>query len=211
MTDVGVRVGVDPDIGARTTALVTGVAGLVGNVFLALFFALARPFDVHTGYSWLGPANDAVTVAQFAAFVPVAVALRARLPVSRALDAMTSLAVAAMAAYVVLQVLLIAEILTFETQVGYVVVAIAVVMAWILQVSLSAHRTLALPRPVTRLGVLVGAAFFAGAVLVASGLAVPEPMRLVLFGLGGALGGLAWLALPVFPLLLATHVFKERR
>ena len=211
MTDVGVRVGVDPDIGARTTALVTGVAGLVGNVFLALFFALARPFDVHTGYSWLGPANDAVTVAQFAAFVPVAVALRARLPVSRALDAMTSLAVAAMAAYVVLQVLLIAEILTFETQVGYVVVAIAVVMAWILQVSLSAHRTLALPRPVTRLGVLVGAAFFAGAVLVASGFAVPEPMRLVLFGLGGALGGLAWLALPVFPLLLATHVFKERR
>ena len=211
MTDVGVRVGVDPDIGARTTALVTGVVGLVGNVFLALFFALARPFDVHTGYSWLGPANDAVTVAQFAAFVPVAVALRARLPVSRALAAMTSLAVAAMAACVVLQVLLIAEILTFETQVGYVVVAIAVVMAWILQVSLIAHRTLALPRPVTRLGVLIGAAFFAGAVLVASGFAVPEPMRLVLLGLGGALGGLAWLALPVFPLLLATHVFKERR
>jgi hypothetical protein len=211
MTDVGVRVGAEPDIGARTTALVTGVAGLVGNVFLALFFALARPFDVHTGYSWLGPANDAVTVAQFAAFVPVAVALRARLPVSRALDAMTSLAVAAMAAYVVLQVLLIADVLAFETQVGYVVVAIVVVMAWILQVSLSAHRTLALPRPVTRLGVLVGAAFFAGAVLVASGFAVPEPVRLVLFGVGGALGGLAWLALPVFPLLLATHVFKERR
>ena len=56
-----------------------------------------------------------------------------------------------------------------------------------------------------------GAAFFAGFVLVASGFAVPEPMRLVLFGLGGALGGLSWLALPVFPLLLATHVFKERR
>jgi hypothetical protein len=211
MTDVGVRVGADPDIGARTTALVTGVAGLVGNVLLALFFALARPFDVHTGYSWLGPANDAVTVAQFAAFVPVAVALRARLPVARALDAMTSLAVAAMAAYVVLQVLLIADVLAFETQVGYVVVAIVAVMAWILQVSLSAHRTLALPRPVTRLGVLVGAAFFAGAVLVASGFAVPEPVRLVLFAVGGALGGLAWLALPVFPLLLATHVFKERR
>jgi hypothetical protein len=211
MTDVGVRVGVEPDIGARTAALVTGVAGLVGNVFGALFFALARPFDVHTGYSWLGPANDAVTVAQFAAFVPVAVALRARLPVSRALDATTSLAVAAMAAFVVLQVLLIADVLALETQVGYVVVAIVVVMAWILQVSLSAHRTLALPRPVTRLGVLVGAAFFAGAVLVASGFAVSEPVRLLLFGVGGALGGLAWLALPVFPLLLATHVFKERR
>ena len=209
MTDVGVRVGVDPDIGARATAIVSGVAGLVANVFLALFFALARPFDIHTGYSWLGPANDAVTVAQFATFVPVAVALRARLPVSRALNVMTSLAVAAMVAYVVLQVLLIADVLAFETQVGYVMVAIVVVVAWILQVSLSAHRTLALPRPVTRLGVLVGAAFFAGFVLVASGFAVPEPMRLVLFGLGGALGGLAWLAIPVFPLLLATHVFKE--
>jgi hypothetical protein len=209
MTDVGVGVGVDPDIGARTTAIVTGVAGLVANVFLALFFALARPFDIHTGYSWLGPANDAVTVAQFAAFVPVAVALRARLPVSRALNVMTSFAVAAMVAYVVLQVLLIADVLAFETQVGYVMVAIVVVVAWILQVSLSAHRTLALPRPVTRLGVLVGAAFFAGFVLVASGFAVPEPMRLVLFGLGGALGGLSWLAIPVFPLLLATHVFKE--
>jgi hypothetical protein len=209
MTDVGVRVGVGNDIGARATALVTGVAGLVANVFLALFFALARPFDIHTGYSWLGPANDAVTVAQFAAFVPVAVALRARLPVSRALDVMTALAVAAMAAYVALQVMLIADVLAFETQVVYVMAAIVVVVAWILQVSLSAHRTLALPRPVTRLGVLVGAAFFAGFVLVASGFAVPEPMRLVLFGLGGALGGLSWLALPVFPLLLATHVFKE--
>ena len=82
MTDVGVRVGVDTDLGARTAAILNGVAGVVGNVFLLLFFALARPFDIHTGYSWLGPANDAVTVAQFAAFVPVAVALRARLPVS---------------------------------------------------------------------------------------------------------------------------------
>ena len=211
MTDVDVRVGVEPDIGARAAALVTGVAGLVANVFLALFFALARPFDIHTGYSWLGPANDAMTVAQFAAFVPVAVALRARLPVSRALDVMTALAVAAMAAYVALQVMLLADVLAFETQVVFVMAAIVVVVAWILQVSLSAHRTLALPRPVTRLGVLVGAAFFAGFVLVASGFAVPEPMRLVLLGLGGALGGLSWLALPVFPLLLATHVFKERR
>ena len=211
MTDMDVRVGVEPDIGARATALVTGVAGLVANVFLALFFALARPFDIYTGYSWLGPANDAVTVAQFAAFVPVAVALRARLPVSRALDVVTALAVAAMAAYVALQVLLLADVLAFETQVVFVMAAIVVVVAWVLQVSLSAHRTHSLPRPVTRLGVLVGAAFFAGFVLVASGFAVPEPMRLVLFGLGGALGGLSWLALPVFPLLLATHVFKERR
>ena len=71
--------------------------------------------------------------------------------------------------------LLIADVLTFETQVGYVMVAIAVVMAWVLQVGLSAHRTLTLPRPVTRLAVLVGAGFFAGLVLVASGFAVPEP------------------------------------
>jgi hypothetical protein len=184
MTDVGVRVGVDTDLGARTAALLTGVAGVVGNVFLLLFFALARAFDIHTGYSWLGPANDAVTVAQFAAFVPVAVAL---------------------------QVMLLAEVIAFETQVGFVMVAIALVVAWVLQVSLSAHRTLALPRPVTRLGVLTGAGFLAGSVLVASGFAVPEPMRSILFGIGGVLGGLAWLALPVFPLLLATHVFKERR
>jgi hypothetical protein len=211
MTDVGVRVAVDTDIGARTAALLTGVAGVVGNVFLVLFFALARPIDILTGYSWLGPANDAVTVAQFIAFVPVAVALRARLPVSRALDVTTALAVAAMAAYVALQVMLLAEVIAFETQVGFVMAAIAVVVAWVLQVSLGAHRALALPRPVTRLGVLVGAAFFAGSVLVASGFAVPDPMRSILFGLGGALGGLAWLALPVFPLLLATHVFKERQ
>jgi hypothetical protein len=211
MTDVGVRAGVDSDVGARTAALLTGVTGVVGNVFLLLFFALARPFDIHTGYSWLGPANDAVTVAQFIAFVPVAVALRARLPVSRALDVMTAVAVAAMAAYVALQVMLLAEVIAFETQVGFVMVAIALVVAWVLQVSLSAHRTLALPRPVTRLGVLTGAGFFAGSVLVASGFAVPEPMRSILFGIGGVLGGLAWLALPVFPLLLATHVFKERR
>jgi hypothetical protein len=196
------------DIGARTAAWTSGLVGIVANLLLVLFFALARPYDVHSTWSWLGPANDTLIVAQLATLVPVVVALADRVPATRALRWSTAGAVLALLAGVVLQVLLVAEVLAFETQVGLVVLTFLALYAWILHVSLTGHRTAALPRPVTRLGVLIGAAFPIGMVLAGAGYLLPEPARWVPVGLGIALGGPAWLALPVFPLVLATRVFR---
>ena len=67
--------------GPRLWALTSGIAGLVANVLLALFYPLARPFsDVQNSFGWLGTANDWVILVQFLAMIPVAMGLRGRLP-----------------------------------------------------------------------------------------------------------------------------------
>ena len=71
------------------------------------------------------------------------------------------------------------------------------------------HRTGLLPRPVTRAGVLLGTSLPAGAALVAAGLLVPAPARWALWAPGIALGAAGWLALPVFPLLVARFVLRK--
>ena len=68
-------------------ALTSGIAGLVANVLLVLFFLLAQPFGVDgplakagQDFMWLGSANDVVIIVQFLTFIPVALALRGWLP-----------------------------------------------------------------------------------------------------------------------------------
>jgi hypothetical protein len=199
------------DVGARTAAWTSGLIGIVANVLLVLFFALARPYDVLSTWSWLGPANDTLIVAQLALLVPVVLALADRLPATRALRASTVVAVLALLAAVVLQTLLVAEVLAFETQVGLAALMFAGFYVWVLHASLTGHRTGTLPRTVTRLGVLIGAAFPIGLVLTGAGYLLPEPARWVAVGLGIALAGPAWLALSVFPLALAARVFRPER
>ena len=109
----------------------------------------------------------------------------------------------------VLSLLLITDVLTFEQQIGPQVVAILIIFAWLLLVNLVAHRTRALPRSVTRIGVLTGVALFTGLVLVAAGFVLPGLVGQLASWLGYVLGGLAWLALPVYVLLLATRVFSR--
>src|SRR4051794_41957073 len=80
----------------RTAALVSGATGIAANVLLVLFFALAEPFSGSPNAAgWLGTANDWLMVPQFAALVPVAVALGRRLPASRGGRAPTLAGVAA--------------------------------------------------------------------------------------------------------------------
>jgi hypothetical protein len=193
-------------------AYATAISGAVANLLLVLFFLLARPFsDVTNGFSWLGPTNDVVVVVQFATAIPVALAMRRLLPPSRPVRIATAGALVAMAAVVVLQLLLVIGVLDFDLQVLLVSAAFLVVYTWVLTASSAAHRVGSLPRPVTRVGLLIGASYPLGAAIAAPGLLFPwgSGAQLAFAVPGVVFGSIGWLALPVWPWLLARLVFGK--
>jgi hypothetical protein len=197
-------------IGApRLWAWASGIAGLLANLLLVLFFLLARPFsEAQNSFGWLGTANDWVLVVQFLAMIPVAVALRSWLPPSRLVQVITAIAVAAMVTVAMLQLLLVAGVVQFDVQVLLVVAAFLLVYAWVLLLSSVGHRSAALPRSVTRFGLLLGASFPLALLITAAGYLIGSATGhpLAAAGPGIVLGTLSWLALPVWPLILARLV-----
>jgi hypothetical protein len=184
---------------ARKWALAAGVAGVAADVLLVLFFAIDQPWRPGShGTGWLGPANDVLVAAQFAALVPVALALRRGV----------ALGVPAMASVVVLQLLLIAGVLPFEVQVYFVTAGIAAVIGWVLAVS----RRAGLPRPAARFGTGLAVAWFSGLALVAASLSLPPEPRWVVLGLGVVVGLAGFLGFGVWPLwLFKLGLSKEER
>jgi hypothetical protein len=148
---------------ARACALLSGVTGLVAGLLLVGDFALDNPYDpTPSGPTWLGAANDVVGIVQFAAFAPVVWALRRRLPTTRSVRVSTVAAVAAAIAYVVLSILLVAGVMTFQQQIGLLIVMIVVIYMWLLIANLAAHRFRTLRRSVTLFGVMVGVGLLVG-------------------------------------------------
>jgi hypothetical protein len=195
-----------------TWALVSGVAGVVANVLLVAFFVLALGLGLPQ-YGWLGTVNDAVIMVQFLTLVPVALVLLGWLPPRRAVRLATVAAVVGMVLIAVLQLLLIVRVLTFDVQVLMVVIAFLPVYGWVLTISSVGHRSGTLPRPVTRFGLLLGVSFPVGLLIFVAGLPFGwgSVAQLLFAVAGGVLGGLSWLALPVWPLLLARLVFTRPR
>jgi hypothetical protein len=204
--------------GPAPWALTSGIAGLVANVLLALFFLLAQPFGVNgplaqagQDFMWLGTANDVVIVVQFLTFIPVALALPRWLPPMRSMRAATVAAVGAMMAVAIWQLLLVAGVLEFEVQVLLVVATFLVVYAWVIAVSSTGHRYGTLPRSVTRFGLLLGVSYPVGLLIAAAGLLFPSGSvaQLAFVVPGVVIGAIGWLGLPVWPLILARSVFSK--
>jgi hypothetical protein len=198
--------------GPQVWAMTSGITGLVANVLLVLFFLLAQPFgEVRQDFMWLGTANDWVIVVQFLTLIPVALALRRWLPATRAVRFTTAAAVVAMVGTAVLQLLLVAGVLGFDVQVWLVVPLFLLIYAWVLTASSAGHRHGTLPRPVTRFGLLLGVCFPIGLLIAAAGLPFGWGSAVQLtFGIPGILlGAVSWLALPVWPLVLARLVFGK--
>ena len=199
-------------------ALTSGIAGLVANVLLVLFFLLAQPFGVNgplaeagRDFMWLGSANDVVIIVQFLTFIPVALALRRWLPPTRSVRLVTAAAVVAMAAVAILQLLLVIGVLEFDVQVVLVAATFLVVYAWMIAVSSTGHRHGTLPRSVTRFGLLLGTSYPVGLVIAAAGLLFPSgsATQLAFVVPGVVIAAIGWLGLPVWPLVLARLVFSK--
>ena len=192
----------------RILALLSGVVGLLAGLVLIVFFIVEYNRGPVASFS-IGHLNDVLGAVQFATLAPVAWALGQRLPASRAVRVATVVAVVAMVAFAVLGILLVTYVLTFEQQIGPVMVTIIVIYGWLLAVNLVGHRTQALPREVTRFGVLLGAGFLVAIALMGAGYLLPEVAGQLVTWVGYAVAAPAWLALPVYVLLLATRVFSH--
>jgi hypothetical protein len=183
-------------------AVLSGLAGLAANVLLILFFALERPWaDGGAGIAWLGPANDAAVAVQFAALVPVALAVHAMLA-GRLGRGVTAAGVTAMVLIVVLQLALLADLLTFDVQVWAVIACLVAAFGWVLLAGQAGRDVL--PRPAVRLGTFAGAGYLAGVAIAGLGMALPAGSfgQYASWTVGGLLGAAAWLALPAWPLAL---------
>jgi hypothetical protein len=179
---------------ARPSAVVSGVFGLAARVCFVVFLAYGDP---------AGLASDVLGWVELVALAPVALALRGRMPAARA----ARIACAVVAAVAALTPVL--EIVT-RRSIWPGAVCTYLVFVWILLVSLSGHRRHRLPRPVTRAGLLISAGMAVGVVLMLPGLVTPDnPLRQAFQTAGIGISLLAFLAQPVFTLLLAKFVFKE--
>lgn len=202
---------------AQVSAVVAGVLGLLANVALVGFFALTWPSFADPVWGWLGPANDVVVAGFFTALIPVAWAVRRLVPGGRIVTTGTAVAVAALVGLVALQVALVADRISFERQVWFVIGLLVVVYGWLVLVSSVGHRSGVLPRPVTRFGLLLGVSWPAAMAFAVAGAALggsiwyPDPGQptalLLLPGL--VLGSLNWLLLPLWPLLLAGTALRR--
>jgi hypothetical protein len=186
---------------ARPFAVVSGVFGLAAGACFVFYAGAGGPGG---GLAWAGAAADVLGAVHLITLAPVALALRDRMPAARA---------ARIAGAVVAVAAVLTPALEIVTRLGIWPGAVCayLIFVWILLVSLTGHRRRALPRPLSRAGLLIGAGPPAGLVLLLPGLVTPEPLRQALLAAGIGVGVLAWLAQPLFALLLAKHVFKEEK
>ncbi len=186
-------------------ALISGFAGISANIFLVLFYIVAKPWQQGNDVGWFGRVNDSLVVVQFAAMLLVMVALRQRMPTDRAAQVWTMVGVVSSACVVVLQILLLTGVLPFSVQVTPVTLCILVVVWAVGAISRAGARVNSLPVSVTRFGQLLALGLPAGALIF---LLVMVFAWVVKLGSGtwviGALPGfLVWLAFPIWAVLLS--------
>lgn len=187
-------------------ARAAGTAGIAANALLAGFFA-SRAAGVAAG-EVLGPANDLVGSVACALMVPVAVALRPRLPESRAVVVTQAAGLAAMGVLTVNGPLLVLGVVPFETSTAISIGASMVLAGWLVTVNrwMRRHRTL---RPaLARLGEIVGTATLASGAAAGAGLALfprGSAAQIAVLVAAGVPGVLAWLATPIWFLRLGSR------
>ncbi len=187
----------------RTWALVSGVTGIAGNLALVLFYAVATPWQPGEAYAWLGPLNDVLVLAQFAALAVVLAGLRQ--PTVAGSEAWVTTGVAAALLVVVLQGLLVAGVLPFAVQV-VLLAPCAVTAVWATgAVSARAASAGVVPAGLARFARMLGIGLPAGiAVLLLSvGVATVLGLGWTAWVLGSLPAVLVWFAFPFWALRLA--------
>ena len=125
-------------------AYASGIACIFGIVFLVGLYVGLFAFDDQFG---LGSLNDISVIIQYTLALPLVLALHrivqpCRLLLSRVA---TVLGVAGMVGAIILQVLLVAGVLSFSQQVGMVIVAFMAILVWFVVIGYLTRSTNRLP------------------------------------------------------------------
>jgi hypothetical protein len=190
-------------LGAAAYSRAAGIAGVAANGLLAGFFA-SRGAGFAQG-EVLGPANDLVGSLACALMVPVAVAVRPLLPEGRAVVVTHTAVLTALGVLTVNGPLLVLGVVPFEASAAVSIGAGMVLAGWLLAANRWMRRRGTLRRSLARFGELVGATTLvagAGAGLALALLPKGSTAQVVGLVVAGVPGVVAWLATPVWFLLL---------
>ncbi|MGH3655230.1 MAG: hypothetical protein ACRDUA_01090 [Micromonosporaceae bacterium] len=198
----------NPQVGViERWAFLAGVTGVVASLLLIALYALVFGAGI-SEYEWTGPANDVTGAVSMGATIPVAFALRDLTGGGPPVRVTTWLAAAGMAVIVLLSVLLVARVIPFEVQAAGAIPSIVVVMVWLAVLGWAASRNGSLPYGLARAAVLIGVTAVAGLVVVGASLLLPtrSVAQYVVGGVGVLLGGPAYLAFPVWLIVLSFRI-----
>jgi hypothetical protein len=173
---------------AGWAAFFSGTAAVLGLVSLILFFSLeSTPNSVQSPHFW-GLISDIAPIIQMVSLLGVAfVIYRMQRSSAPGLSMMSgAIGVIGMLGVALLQLLLIFKVISFEQEVGLVLIATAAVGVWMIIVNFLGRRQGSLPSRLAWLGIAVGVAF------------VLEPVMLSAAG-----GAVAWRVFMSNYLLLA--------
>jgi hypothetical protein len=191
--------------GAAVAALGSGLIGIVGNVYLVLFYLVAKPWQPGSVGGGYGTINDWLAALQLVLLIPVVVWLGRLTRIEKWPRRWTGIALAASIAAVVLQLLLLTGALPFAIQFCLMSVCIVLLYCWAGVISAAGRRRGVLSPTTARLGRLLMWAMPVGAAAFAVGIGISAlqgegSWAWVVSGLPGAL---VWLAFPLWVLLVA--------
>lgn len=192
--------------------MISGLSGIAANLLLGGFFAVARPLgDGSSPWAWLGPANDVTGAISMATMIPVVLELGRRIPSNRLLRLLSGSGVVAMGALALAGPLLVGGVISLNVQFVVAGAALPVIFGWLVMVNRAGRRAAVLPDDVAVFGRNVGVAALAGTALAAVGALAPaqSSAQYVLFGAAAVIGLPAYLAFPVWPILLARRVLRD--
>jgi hypothetical protein len=191
--------------GAAVAALGSGLIGIGGNVYLVLFYLVAKPWQPGSVGGGYGTINDWLAALQLVLLIPVVVWLGRLTRIEKWPRRWTGIALAASIAAVVLQLMLLTGALPFAIQFGLMSVCIVLLYCWAGVISAAGRRRGVLSPTTARLGRLLMWAMPVGAAAFAVGIGISAlqgegSWAWVVSGLPGAL---VWLAFPLWVLLVA--------
>ena len=193
------------------TALASGLVGIVGNVYLVLFYLTAKPWQPDSVGGGYGTINDWLIPLQLALLIPTVIWLGQQTQTEKRSRRWTATALAASIAATLLQLLLVTGVLPFAIQVGPVAVCVILLLCWAGRISSAGRRHHVLSHSTVRLGRLMMWAVPVGVAAFAVGLGISAlqgegSWAWIVGGLPGAVG---WLAFPLWVLLVARDAAWE--
>ena len=191
--------------GAAVAALGSGLIGIVGNVYLVLFYLVAKPWQPGSVGGGYGTINDWLAALQLVLLIPVVVWLGQQTQIEKGSRRWSGIALAASIAATLLQLLLVTGVLPFVIQFGLVSVCIVLLYCWAGVISAAGRRRGVLSHPTARFGRLLMWAMPVGVATFAVGLGISalQGEGSWAWVVGGLPGALVWLSFPLWVLLVA--------